>query len=95
MSVLERYLRQEEWASIVRDQKETGDAYTIERIAQEVLRYIRYTRIRQYNLFTQRRGEDFETMLARLESMGFELETVRELVADDTFWNATLRLAED
>jgi hypothetical protein len=96
-SILERYIRQEEWSSIVRDLKESIDdvPYTIERIAQEILRYVRYTRIRQYNLFTQRRGEEFDHMMASLEEMGFDLKSVREIVEQDAFWQMTLDIADD
>jgi len=97
---LERYIRQEEWASVVRDLKETEsvfgqDAYTTERLAQDILRFSRYVRIRQYNLFTQRRGEDFETMVASLEERGFELGAIRRVLENDEFWKLTLELAEE
>ena len=96
-SVLERYIRQDEWSSMVRDLKESGEdaPYTIERIAQEILRYVRYTRIRQYNLFTQRRGEEFDHMMTSLEEMGFDLKSVREMIEQDAFWQKTIELADD
>ena len=97
---LERYIRQEEWASVVRDLKETEtvfgqDTYTTERLAQEILRFARYTRIRQYNLFTQKRGEDFDKMMEVLENMGFELGSIRRVLENDEFWKMTLELAEE
>lgn len=96
-SILDRYIRQDEWSSMVRDLKESVEdtPYTTERIAQEILRYIRYTRIRQYNLFTQRRGEEFDHMMASLEEMGFDLKSVREMVEQDAFWQKTMELADD
>ena len=97
---LERYIRQEEWASIVRDLKDTEtvfgqDAYTTERLAHEILRFARYTRIRQYNLFTQKRGEDFDKMMETLETMEFDLGSVRRVLENDEFWKMTLELAEE
>lgn len=97
---LERYLQQEHWASIVRDLKDTEsvfghDAYTTERLAHEILRFIRYNRIRQYNLFTQKRGEDFERMMTVLEDMEFDMGCVRRVLDNDEFWKTTLELAEE
>lgn len=97
---LERYLQQEHWASIVRDLKESEsvfghDAYTTERLTHEILRYIRYTRIRQYNLFTQRRGEDFEHLMTCIGAMEFDMGSVRRVVDNDEFWKMTLELAEE
>jgi hypothetical protein len=97
---LERYIHQEEWASIVRDLKQSEsvfghEAYVTERIAHEILRFVRYTRIRQYNLFTQKRGEDFDKMIETLETMGFDIGSVRRVLENDEFWKMTLELAEE
>ena len=97
---LERYIRQEEWASIVRELKETEavfgqTAYTTERLAHELLRFIRYTRIRQYNLFTQKRGEDFDKMMETLVAMGFEVGSIRRVLENEELWKTTLELAEE
>lgn len=92
---IELYLLKDEWASIVRKMKETEeDAYMTERLAREILRHIENARIRQYNLFTQRRGEDYEMMMAKLEDKGFELAHIQRVLANDDFWKTTLELAE-
>lgn len=72
------------------------NAYTTELLARAILRHIEdpTIRIRQYNLFTQRRGEDYEKMLAKLEDMGFELEHIQRIIDDEDFWKTTLELAE-
>lgn len=94
-SAIELYILKDEWASIVRRLKESEkDTYTTERIAREILRHIENVRIRQYNLFTQRRGEDYEMMLAKLENMGFELQHIQRIIENEDFWKATLELAE-
>lgn len=97
---IQKYMLQDDWATTVRDAKDFYmqqdiQPYTIERIAQEILRFIRYRPIRQYNLFTQRRGEDFDTMMATLEEMGFDLALVREMTENEDFWQKTLELAEE
>jgi hypothetical protein len=95
MGVIDLYLLQDEWASIVRKLKESEkDGYTTERLARAILRHIENVRIRQYNLFTQRRGEDFDMMLAKLEDAGFDLQHIRRLIDDEDFWTTTLELAE-
>lgn len=96
-SAIELYILKDEWASIVRRLKESEkDAYTTELLARAILRHIEdpTIRIRQYNLFTQRRGEDYEKMLAKLEDMGFELEHIQRIIDDEDFWKTTLELAE-
>lgn len=70
------------------------NAYTTELLARAILRHIENVRIRQYNLFTQRRGEDYEKMLGLLEDSGFELEHIQRIIEDEDFWKTTLELAE-
>jgi hypothetical protein len=88
---MEYYLLQEHWSSLVRkfkDQEE--DKYEAEQLAHFVLDYVRYTRFRQYNLFTQKRGEEFEIMT---DKSGNE-EMMRRYIEDDERWQTTLELAE-
>jgi hypothetical protein len=96
---MDRYLLQDQWASMIRNLKDSEkqygiSAYTTEQMAQTILRYIRYTRIRQYNLFQQKRGEDFEKMMARLKQDGFEEDAVRRYLEDEELWKTTLELGE-
>ena len=96
---MDRYLLQDQWASMIRslkdNEKQYGiSAYTTEQMAQTILRYIRYTRIRQYNLFQQKRGEDFEKMMGKLKQDGFEEEAIRRYLEDEELWKTTLELGE-
>ena len=96
---MDRYLLQDQWASMIRNLKDSEkqygiSAYTTEQMAQTILRYIRYTRIRQYNLFQQKRGEDFEKMMALLKRDGFEEEAIQRYLEDEEIWKTTLELGE-
>lgn len=92
---MEYYLLLEHWCSIVRkfkDQEE--DKYEAERLSHLILDYIRYTRMRQYNLFTQKRGEEFERMITMVEKAGFSVDMARRYIEDDERWKITLEVAE-
>ena len=92
---MEYYLLQEHWSSLVRkfkDQEE--DKYEAEKLAMFLLDHIRYTRFRQYNLFTQKRGEEFEQLIEKVEKAEFSVEMLRRYIEDDERWQTTLELAE-
>ena len=92
---MEYYLLQEHWSSIVRKFKdEEQDKYEAERLALFILDYIRYTRFRQYNLFTQKRGEEFERMVTLIEGAELSVEMARRYIEDDERWQTTLELAD-
>ncbi len=93
---MEYYLLQEHWSSLVRKFKdeERGDTRASEEIALFLLDYIRYTRFRQYNLFTQKRGEEFERMITIAEQKGHDVESMRRFIENDERWETTLELAE-
>lgn len=97
---MDSYLKTEHWVSLLRDikdsEKEKGfSGHEIERIAKDILDFASYTRIRQYNLFTQKRGQDFESMIAKLNSKGYSMEAVDRMLTNEEFWKTTLELAED
>ena len=97
---MQSYLKTEYWVSLLRDikdkEKEMGfSGYEIERISRDILDYVSYTRIRQYNLFTQKRGQDYESMMAKLESKGYPMDLVQRMIDNEEFWKTTLELAED
>lgn len=97
---MESYLKTEHWVSLLRDIKDKEktfghSGYQIERIAKDILDFASYTRIRQYNLFTQKRGQDFEAMMAKLESKEYDMGIVQRMIEDEEFWKTTLDLAED
>jgi hypothetical protein len=92
---MEYYLLQEHWVSIVRKFKDQEqEKYNAEKLALYILDYIRYTRFRQYNLFTQKRGEEFERMVDQAEKSEFSVEMLRRYIEDDERWQTTLEFAD-
>lgn len=96
---MDYYLLMNHWAELVRDfkdtEKENGvDAYDTEMMSRTILDFIRYTRIRQWTLFSQRRGEEFEKMLALLEEKGYELTSAQRFLENEDLWKATLEMGE-
>lgn len=97
---MERYLRMDYWAQFVRNFKDSErieygrENRATEELAKFVLDYITWTTFRQYNLFQQRRGEEFEIMLTKIEQAGHDPEAAQRMITDDEFWEATLALAE-
>lgn len=97
---MERYLLKDYWAQIVRNFKDSErEDYgrsnrDTEELAKAILNYMIWTRIRQYTLFQQRRGEEYDRLLATLEAGGHDMEAAMRMILDDEFWNTTLRLAE-
>lgn len=90
------YLLQEHWSSIVRRFKdeEQEDRRGAEDTALFILNYIRYTPLRQYTLFTQKRGEEFERMMDQAERRGHSVEVIRRFLYDDERWQTTLEFAD-
>ncbi len=87
------------WAQLVRDFKDSEkeydiDAYETEMMVRDVLDYIRYTRIRQWTLFIQKRGEEFDKMMATLEDKEHDLTSVRRFLEDEELWKVTLEMGE-
>lgn len=70
------------------------DSRAAEEVALFVLDYIRYTRFRQYNLFAQKRGEEFERMVDQAEQREHSVEALRRFIEDDDRWKTTLELAD-
>lgn len=97
---MDYYALMEHWASLVRDfkdkEREEHDigAYSSEQLARRILEYVRYTRFRQYNLFTQQRGEEFENMLKKLDAMQFNPEAVVRFLETEELWKTTLEMGE-
>ena len=89
-------IKTEHWSALVRDLKDSEkeydvSAYDTEELAQCILRYARTTRFRQYALFTQQRGKEYEDMIAELQKR-FTPEAITRVLAEDEFWKATLAL---
>ena len=92
------YLLMDHWGALVRDfkdrEKEFGqDGYASEQLARAILDYSRFTRFRQWTLYTQQRGKEFEELLTRLEEDGHSLDAARRFLAEEELWNTTLELA--
>lgn len=93
------YILMDHWGSLVRNFKDSEreyeqDGYASEQIAMAILNYARWTRFRQYKLFAEQRGEEFEKMLAKLEHDGHDMEAVKRFLYDDDLWKTTLEFAE-
>ncbi len=85
------------WAQLVRDFKDREREHDktlreSELLAHAIVDWIQRTPIRQWNLFTQKRGEEFDRMLATLEDKQMDLEAVRRFLEDEELWNVTLEL---
>ncbi len=96
---MEYYILQNYWGSLVRnfkdDEKKYGqDPYDSEQLVMAVLDYVRYTNIRQYKLFQQQRGEEFERFMEHLVKNEHNPESVKRFLDNDDLWKTTLELAE-
>jgi hypothetical protein len=86
------------WAQLVRSFKDSEKEYDVEPrdselLAQAALDYAQWTRIRQWNLFSQKRGEDFEKFIEKLK-VRFEEEPIRRFVENEELWKVMLEMAE-
>lgn len=86
------------WGVLVREFKETEkeydqDGYASEQLARAILDYSRFTRFRQWTLYTQQRGKEFEDLLTRLEDDGHSLEAAKRYLAEEELWKTTIELA--
>jgi hypothetical protein len=96
---MEYYSLMDHWGSLVRQFKDSElefdqDGYASEQIAHAILNHTRWTRFRQYKLFAEQRGEEFERMLKKLEIEGHNLEAIKRFLYDDDLWKTTLEFAE-
>ncbi len=87
------------WVQHVRDFKDAetlfgNSLYTSEQLARSILRYIRETRIRQWTLFVQRRGDEFDRMIELLVEKEYDLAAIRRFVDNEELWTITLELGE-
>lgn len=95
---MEGYLAVQEWSSLVRQFKDSEKEYDIrpydtEQMCRDILRAIQYGRFRQYNLFTQQRGEEFERLVASLEKT-YSPEAVQRFLQNEDLWKTTLAIGE-
>ena len=85
------------WAQLVRNFKDREKEHDrtpreSELLAHAIVDWIQITPIRQWNLFTQKRGDEFDRMLATLEDKGMDLEAARRFLEDEELWTVTLEL---
>ena len=85
------------WAQLVRDFKDSEKQYDIEPrdselLAMAIVDWIQVTPIRQWNLFVQKRGEDFDKFRAKLEAKGFDDQAVQRFLEEDELWKVSLEL---
>ena len=85
------------WAQLVRDFKDSEKQYEIEPrdselLAMAIVDWIQVTPIRQWNLFIQKRGEDFDKLRAKLEAKGFDDQAVQRFLETDELWKVSLEL---
>ena len=85
------------WAQLVRDFKDREKQYDIEPrdselLAMAIVDWIQVTPIRQWNLFIQKRGEDFDKFRAKLEAKGFDDQAVQRFLEEDELWKVSLEL---
>ena len=96
---MDHYLLVNYWGSLVRDFKDAEkrkgiSLYETEQMSRAILDYISYTRFRQFKLFVQKRGEEYEKMFETLIQKGYDREAIARFVDDDEIWKVTIELAE-
>ena len=95
---MQRYLLKDHWAQLVNAFKDSErmehdvDGYSTEQMSLDILNHIRVTRFRQWTLFSQKRGEEFEAMVAKLEAKGYQKEAVERFLLEEELWSTTLEL---
>jgi len=96
---MQRYLLKDHWAQLINqfkddEREEYGlDGYATEQMSLDILDHIRVTRFRQWTLFIQKRGEEFEQMMLKLEKRGHNPEAIKRFLDDEDLWKTTVELA--
>jgi hypothetical protein len=96
---MERYLLKDHWAQLVTEFKDSErethmhDGYATEQLSVEILDYLRTRRFRQWTLLVQKRGEEFEQMMATMETRGHNPEAIKRFLDTDDLWTVTVELA--
>jgi hypothetical protein len=96
---MQRYLLKDHWAQLVTEFKDEEreshgqDNYASEHLALDVLDHLRTKRFRQWPLLVQKRGEEFEQMMAKLETRGHAPEAIKRFLDTEELWTTTIDLA--
>ena len=93
---MDYFLTLEHWTSIVRKIKDEEleydvSAYKTGQLAKEILTFIRSSRFRQALLFREKRGEEYERFVEKLNIL-YDHEAVKRILANDEFWEACFSL---
>lgn len=82
----------EEWKSVVRSLKDDSEIpYKTEELAIRIRQDLKKFKIKDKGKFRQRMGPEFENWILSL-SENFSQEVVKEIISDDDFWTATLKI---
>jgi len=93
---MDYYLTLEHWSSMVRRLKDEEREHDIPAqetsdLAKDILRHIRSTRFRQALLFKQKRGEEYEQFVERLNAT-YTNDLVKRILTNDEFWEVCFSL---
>lgn len=82
----------EEWKSVVRTLKDESQIpYKTEEITEAIYHDLKRLKIKDKGKFRQRMGPEFDNWVFSL-SERFSEPAVKEIVSDDDFWTATLKI---
>ena len=82
----------EEWMSVVRGLKDDSEIpFKTEEIAIRIYHDLKRFKIRDKGKFRQRMGPEFENWSMHLGDQFSEV-AVKEILSDDNFWTATLKI---
>jgi hypothetical protein len=95
---MEYRLLLDHWSKLVRDFKDREKEHDkepreSELLAMAIVDYIQWSRIRQWNLFIQQRGEDFDKFRAKI-LQNFDEDALQRFLEDEQLWKVTLEMAE-
>jgi hypothetical protein len=96
---MDRYLLKDHWARLVVDFKDDErelhgrDGYSTDQLVMDLMDHLRHTRFRQWTLMTQKRGEEYERMIAVLTRRGHDPEAITRVLDTEDLWTVTLELA--
>uniref|UniRef100_A0A6C0F2B5 Uncharacterized protein n=1 Tax=viral metagenome TaxID=1070528 RepID=A0A6C0F2B5_9ZZZZ len=93
---MDYYLTLDHWSSIVRQLKDDEREYDIlaqdtSDLAKDILLVIRSTRFKQGVLFKQKRGEEYEKFVEKLNDT-YDHGAVKRILSNDEFWEVSFSL---
>jgi hypothetical protein len=96
LNKMDYFLTLEHWTSIVRKIKDEEleyeiSAYKTGQLAKDILTTIRSSRFRQAVLFREKRGEEYERFVTKLNVI-YDPEAVKRILDNDEFWEACFSL---